>query len=59
MCDDSRSEKRYWMRRVDELRQQMEREERERQRRMAAARGCDGIRRAGTASRRQGRVEIG
>src|SRR5688572_17655783 len=27
MCDDSRAEKRYWMRRVDELRRQMEREE--------------------------------
>jgi hypothetical protein len=31
MCDDSRSEKHYWMRRADELRRQMEREDRERQ----------------------------
>jgi hypothetical protein len=31
MCEDSRAERRYWMRRVDELRKQMEREELERQ----------------------------
>ena len=36
MCDGSRVEKQYWMRRMDELRRQMEREELERQRRMAA-----------------------
>jgi len=35
MCDDSRAEKQYWMRRVDELRRQMEREDLERQRDMA------------------------
>ena len=37
MCDDSRAEKQYWMRRMDELRRQMEREDLERQRGMAAA----------------------
>jgi hypothetical protein len=35
MCDDSRAEKQYWMRRVDELRRQVEREDLERQRDMA------------------------
>jgi hypothetical protein len=39
MCDDSRAEKQYWMRRMDELRRQLEREDLERQRGMAAAPG--------------------
>ena len=39
MCDDSRVERQYWMRRVDELRRQMEQEDLERQRGMAAAPG--------------------
>lgn len=39
MCDTSRAEKQYWMRRMDELRRQLEREDLERQRGMAAAPG--------------------
>ena len=39
MCDGSRVEKQYWMRRMDELRRQMEREDLEQQRGMAAPPG--------------------
>jgi hypothetical protein len=36
MCDDSPIERRYWMRRVEQLRKEMEREDLERQRKAAA-----------------------
>ena len=36
MCDDSPMERRYWMRRVEQLRKDMEREDLERQRKAAA-----------------------
>jgi hypothetical protein len=36
MCDDSRVERQYWMRRVEQLRKEMEREDLERQRKAAA-----------------------
>ena len=39
MCDDSRAQKLYWIRRMEELRQQMEREGAERERRAAAPPG--------------------
>jgi hypothetical protein len=37
MCDDSPAERQYWMRKVEQLRKQMEREELERQRKAATA----------------------
>ena len=39
MCDGSPVEKQYWMRRMDEMRRQMEREDLERQRGMAVRPG--------------------
>lgn len=36
MCDDSPAERRYWIRKVEQLRKEMEQEERERQRKAAA-----------------------
>jgi hypothetical protein len=39
MCDGSRVERQYWIRRMDELRRQMEREDLERQRTTVAAPG--------------------
>jgi len=36
MCDDSPVERRYWMRRVEQLRKQMEQEDLERQSRAGA-----------------------
>ena len=39
MCDDSRAQKQYWIRRMDEFRRQMEQEELERQRGSAAPPG--------------------
>ena len=37
MCDDSYVERMYWARKMEQLRQEMEREEAERQRKAAAA----------------------